>query len=66
MYCIKDEDYEYIMHKYADDPQSIVSRSRFVRQDKIFDPKTGLDGDLIVSELCKLDENKTLDYFKTK
>ena len=57
MYCIKDESYEYIMHKYADDPQSIVSRSRFVRQDKIFDPKTGLDGDLIISELRKIDEN---------
>ena len=57
MYYINDESYEYIMHKYADNPEPLLSRSRFVRQDKIFDPKTGLDGDLIISELCKIDEN---------
>ena len=63
MYCIKENDYEYIMQKYADNPEPLVTRSRFVRQDRIFDEATGLDGDTIISELCKLDkENEHLSH----
>ena len=56
MQYIKDIDYEYIMQKYADEPKSIVSRSRFVRQDRIFDESTGLDGDVIIQKIMEEDE----------
>ncbi|MBQ8321983.1 MAG: hypothetical protein IJX92_06420 [Clostridia bacterium] len=56
MQYIKNEDYEYIMQKYADEPQSIVGRSRFVRQDRIFDESTGLDGDVIIQKIMEDDE----------
>ena len=57
MYFIEDKDYDYIMQKYADDPKPVLERSRFVRQDRIFDKKTGLDGDLIISKLVDIDAN---------
>ena len=53
---IKNEDYEYIMQKYADDPRPIPDRSRFVRQDRIFDKGTGLDGDVIMQKIMEEDE----------
>ena len=56
MQYIRPEDYNYIMQKYADDPKSVHGRNRFVRQDRIFDEKTGLDGDFILSEIDKIDE----------
>jgi len=56
MQYIKNEDYEYIMQKYADEPKSIVGRSRFVRQDRIFDESTGLDGDIIIQRIIEEDE----------
>lgn len=56
MYCIKPDDYSYIIQKYADDPRATPERYRFVRQDKIFDEKTGLDGDFIISQILKVDE----------
>lgn len=56
MQYIRPEDYNYIMQKYADDPRSVHGRNRFVRQDRIFDEKTGLDGDFILSEILKQDE----------
>ena len=51
MQYIKTEDYEYIMQKYADEPKSIVCRNRFVRQDRIFDPATGINGDDIIKNI---------------
>ena len=56
MQFIKAEDYDYIMKKYSDDPRPIPERSRFIRQDKIFNENTGLDGDLIISEIVDLDK----------
>ena len=56
MQYIRPEDYNYIMQKYADDPKSVHGRNRFVRQDRIFEEKTGLDGDFILSEIDKIDE----------
>ena len=56
MQYIRSEDYKYIMQKYADYPKSVHGRNRFVRQDRIFDEKTGLDGDFILSEIDKIDE----------
>ena len=56
MQYIKNEDYEYIMQKYADEPKSIVGRNRFVRQDKIFNENTGLDGDVIIQRITEEDE----------
>ena len=56
MQYIKNEDYEYIMQKYADDPRPIPDRSRFVRQDRIFDKGTGLDGDVIMQKIMEEDE----------
>ena len=55
MQYIKNEDYDYIMHKYADEPKSIVGRNRFVRQDKIFNENTGLDGDVIIQRITEED-----------
>ena len=60
MYCIKPEDYKYIMQKYADDPKPLLERSRFVRQDRIFDKDTGLDGDFINSEILSIDAKNNL------
>ena len=59
MQYIKNEDYEYIMQKYADEPKSIVGRSRFIRQDRIFDESTGLDGDVIIQKIMEEDEKMT-------
>ena len=56
MKYIRPDDYKYIMQKYADDPRSVPSRNRFVRQDRIFDEKTGLDGEVILSGILKEDE----------
>lgn len=65
MQYIKNEDYEYIMQKYADEPKSIVGRNRFVRQDKIFNENTGLDGDVIMQRITEEDE-KYLHLSKTE
>ncbi len=65
MQYIKNEDYEYIMQKYADEPKPIVGRNRFVRQDRIFDPAAGLDGDEIIKNIGVEDE-KHLNLSKTE
>ena len=56
MQYIKNEDYEYIMKKYADNPASVHGRNRFIRQDRIFDEKTGLNGDEIIKNIAVEDE----------
>ena len=62
MEYIKQEDYRYIMQKYADEPKSIVGRKRFVRQDRIFDESIGLDGDVIIQKIMEEDEKMSHLY----
>ncbi|MBR0360336.1 MAG: hypothetical protein IIX21_04410, partial [Clostridia bacterium] len=50
MEYIKDTDYDYIMNKYTDND------NRFIRVDDIFAPETGMDGDLIKSEIARRDK----------
>ena len=64
MQYIKNEDYEYIMQKYADEPKPIVGRNRFVRQDRIFNENTGLDGDEIIKNIG-IEDEKYKDLSKT-
>ncbi|MBQ3124651.1 MAG: hypothetical protein IJC09_04425 [Clostridia bacterium] len=54
MEYIKPQDYEYIMRKYHD--PKIVNGNRMIRKDDIFDPSTGMDGDLIRSEILRRDK----------
>ena len=50
MEYIKTADYDYITNKYA------KNGNRFTRVDNIFAPETGMDGDLIRSEIVRRDE----------
>ena len=53
MIYINDVDRDYILNKYhlLSKPYDIMNR--FVRNDVIFDPSTGMDGDEIIKELKK-------------
>ena len=50
MEYIKTADYDYITNKYA------KNGNRFTRVDNIFAPETGMDGDLIRSEIVRRDK----------
>ena len=54
MEYIKNADYEYITNKYHD-PKN-WNGNRMVRKDDIFDPSTGMDGDMIREEIPKRDK----------
>ena len=66
MEYVKERDYEYIMAKYHDeeavlasiDPQHRGARifNRYIRQDRIFDPKSGRSGEEILEEIRRQDE----------
>ncbi len=63
MMYLNDRDGEYVLNKYhlLSKPYDIMNR--FVRNDGIFDPSTGMDGDEIIRELKRIDgENKLLPH----
>lgn len=56
MYLIPQNDYDYISNKYHDASKPWTGNQRFLRRDEIFDPETGLDPEIIMTELTKLDQ----------
>lgn len=57
MEYIDQESYEYIINKYHDGGRPLLpGESRFVRQDRYFDPATGMDGDEILAAILQNDE----------
>lgn len=54
MEYIKTTDYDYITNKYHD-PKN-WNGNRMVRKDDIFDPSTGMDGDMVCEEIPKRDK----------
>ena len=57
MYYITDKDAEYILNKYHNLSKPYDIMNRFVRNDEIFDPDTGMDGDEIIKNLRIRDAN---------
>lgn len=63
MEYIKNSDYEYIINKYHDASKPFNSFARFIRNDNIFNPETGMDGEEIKREILKLcEENASLPH----
>lgn len=56
MEYIKNTDYNYIMNKYHDQNKPFNSFNRFIRNDTIFSPDTGMDGDEITENIFKEDK----------
>ena len=56
MEYIKNKDYDYIMNKYHNASQPFDGHSRFIRKDDIFSDDTGMDGDKILEEILRRDE----------
>ncbi len=56
MEFIKSCDYSYIMNKYHDQSKPFDSLGRFVRNDDIFSPDTGLDGEEILNGILEQDK----------
>lgn len=55
MEYIKNTDHKYIMNKYHDSEKPFDTFQRFIRRDEIFDPATGMDGDLIKQKIRERD-----------
>lgn len=56
MEYIKEKDYDFIINKYHDSTKPFNPFRRFVRRDEIFVEENGLDGEKILEELVKRDE----------
>lgn len=57
MMYINDRDGDYILNKYHSLSKPYDIMNRFVRNDDIFDPATGMDGDEIIKELFDMERN---------
>ena len=57
MEYIKNDDYQYIMNKYHDQNKPFDPLGRFVRNDEVFSPNTGMDGEEILKGILKQDKN---------
>lgn len=63
MEYVSDRDYNYIMNKYHDTSKPFDPLRRFVRNDAVFSPETGLDGDVLKEKLVEFDrENSHLSH----
>lgn len=56
MEFIKNSDYDYIMNKYHLQSEPFNTMNRFIRNDSVFDNNSGMNGDDIIAELKRLDE----------
>lgn len=61
MEYIKRRDLEYILNKYHDTEKPFNPLNRFVRNDNIFSPDTGISGDEIKKEVLRQAEENTSD-----
>ncbi|MBR2973671.1 MAG: hypothetical protein IKC41_05580, partial [Clostridia bacterium] len=56
MYCIKDEDYNFILNKFHDTNGPFNPMNQFIRHDAIFDADTGMDGDELIKGISENDK----------
>ena len=56
MEFIKNSDYDYIMNKYHLLSEPFDVMNRFIRNDSVYDSQSGMNGDDIINELKRLDD----------